>query len=417
MRTELWPALRVELGDFVTVQIQHRVGGAAVRIGLAGAGLAGAGLVALALACATPAAAQTTSEIQDLFRQVMNNPRDAAANIRYAQAAERNGELRKALAAYERIILNDPTNSQARAEYERIKALLEPAQTHFQVGFGLVYESNVKLAPHGGRSDFAGQLSLRMDDERRIGGTSWRTGVQLYGDAHLRTGSADFMYGGFSTGPVYTMVNGWRIHPMLNAEIGAADYNFLFYSVGLGANIDTRGSGWLRGMSFGISYADFTNSNDTGIFTSENGRDAVVFSAKVRLGWDNLFAMQDVLAITPSAVYNVASAADDRFWQVGLNVAYAVRIASFEGGVGNVFLSPDVTLQYRAYSGDEPGHSKSRHDTRIVPGLKLIGTYENKTVVLSYLYDHNDSNYKDGFLLDGRQYRNHRVGLNFYVDF
>ncbi|MEO8558181.1 MAG: tetratricopeptide repeat protein [Rhodospirillales bacterium] len=380
--------------------------------------MAGVGALALCAALgSSPAVAQQTGEVQDLFRQVLANPSDAGANTRYAQAAERQGELRKALAAYERIILADPNNTQARAEYERIKAALEPAQTHFQVGFGLQYESNVRLDPHGGRSDIAGQLSLRMDDERHVGGTSWRTGVQVYGDTHLNSGNADFMYGSVSTGPVLTMENGWRIHPSLNAEVGGANYNFLFYSVGLGAAIETRGAGWLRGMTFGVSYADFTSSNRTGVFHSENGRDAVVVGGRVKLGWENVFTMQDFLSIAPGAVYNIARAQDDRFWQVGVTAAYATRLASFEGGVGNVYLAPEVTLQYRAYAGQEPGHNNSRKDTRVVPGMKLIGTYENKTVVLSYLYDHNDSNYNDGVLLDGRQYRNHRVGLNFYVDF
>jgi hypothetical protein len=369
----------------------------------------------------TPAAAQQSSELQDLFRQVLANPSDAAANTRYAQAAERQGELRKALAAYERIILADPSNTQARAEYERVKALLEPASTHYQIGFGLVYESNVKLAPHGGRADFAGQVSFRMDDDRHIGTTAWRSSVQLYDDAHLRTRGADFMYGGVSTGPVYTMVNGWRIHPTLNAEIGAADYNFLFYSVGLGADIETRGFGWWRGMSFGASYADFTHSHDTGIFQTDNGRDAVVLSAKAKFGWDNLFTGQDFLMITPGVVYNIAQAGDDRFWQVGVAAAYALRLASFEGGVGNIYLSPEVAVQYRRYASPEPGHSNDRRDVRVVPGLKLIGSYENKTLVLSYLYDHNSSNYKDVTAdftsFDSRRYSNHRVGLNFYVDF
>jgi tetratricopeptide (TPR) repeat protein len=377
--------------------------------------LAGASLIALGAALA-PAQAQQSGELQDLFRQVLANPSDAAVNIRYAQAAERKGELRKALAAYERIILADPNNSEARAEYERIKALLEPATTRYQIGFGIQYESNVKLEPHDGRADMAGQVSFRVDDDRHFGTTAWRSSVQLYGDVHLRTSQADFSFGSVSTGPVFTMGNGWRFHPSLTAEAGAADYDFLYYAAGLGADIDT-GSGWFRGVSFGAAYADFTKKHDTGIFTSDNGRDAVVLSGKLRFGWDNLFTAQDLLMLTPAAAYNIARSREDRFWQVGATATYVVRMISFEGGVGNVYLAPEFTLQYRDYDRAEPGHGNTRHDTRIVPGVKLIGTYENKTVVLSYAYDDNMSNYKDTTLTDGREYKNHRVGLNFYVDF
>ena len=109
---------------------------APVRQAAARTGLGTALAVVLAATVVMPATAQQTADLQELFRQVLVNPTDTAANIRYAQEAERRGELRKALSAYERIVLNEPNNSQARAEYERIKALLEPAQTRFQIGFG-----------------------------------------------------------------------------------------------------------------------------------------------------------------------------------------------------------------------------------------------------------------------------------------
>lgn len=402
------------LGELVA-GISHPHKARAARRGLASI-LAGASLIALGAALA-PAQAQQTSDLQDLFRQVLANPSDAAANIRYAQAAERQGELRKALAAYERIILANPNNAQARAEYERIKALLEPATTRYQIGFGIQYESNVKLAPHDGKADMAGQVTFRADDSRHFGTTAWQSSLQLYGDVHLHTRQADFNFGSVSTGPVFTLDNGWHLHATVNAEAGLADYNFLYYAAGLGADIDTAGSGWLRGISLGAAYADFSKNHDTGIFQSDNGRDAVVLSGKVRLGWDNLFAAQDLLMLTPAAAYNIARSREDRFWQVGATATYVVRMVSFEGGVGNVYLAPEFTFQYRDYAGAESGHSNARHDTRIVPGVKLIGTYENKTVVLSYAYDDNMSNYKDTTFADGREYKNHRVGLNFYVDF
>ena len=94
---------------------------------LTGLGLAMA--AALGMASLSPASAQQTADLQELFRQVIMNPTDQAANLRYAKAAEQRGELRKALSAYERMVLNNPNDTQARGEYERIKALLEPPQT------------------------------------------------------------------------------------------------------------------------------------------------------------------------------------------------------------------------------------------------------------------------------------------------
>ena len=106
-----------------------------------------AGAAAIAVDKGAPAfAQQQTADLQELFRQVIMNPTDQAANLRYAKAAEQRGELRKALSAYERMVLNNPNDKQARAEYERVKALLEPPQTRYQFGFGGLWESNVNLS-------------------------------------------------------------------------------------------------------------------------------------------------------------------------------------------------------------------------------------------------------------------------------
>lgn len=383
--------------------------------GLARLGL-GAALCAGVAATTFPAAAQQ-NDLQDLFRQVLNNPGDTGANVRYAQEAERRGELRKALSAYERIVLNEPGNTQARAEYERIKALLEPAQTRVQIGFGMQYETNTDLQDGNGRSDAAFVATLRVDDDRKFGSTLWRSSFQFYGDKHVESSDADFLYGNATTGPVLLVGNGWRFHPYLSAETGFADYDFLFYAVGLGGTFETRGSEPLRSINVAVSYADFSSGGSTGPFTAESGRDAIVAGISARLGWDNIFGKQDGLELRPQFVYNAAESSRFAFLQGGLTASYAISIASFAGGVGNFFLSPEVTVQYRNYQGKDPGRSKDREDIRVAPGLKLIGMYENFTGVLGYLYDRNFSNYDDTATLNGREYVNHRVGLNFYVEF
>ena len=374
-------------------------------------------LSALALAAAAPAAAQQTADLQDLFRQVLVNPTDAGANMRYAQEAERRGELRKALAAYERIVLNDPGNKQARGEYERIKALLEPARTRFQAGFGGQFETNTDLNDGKGRDDFAFVATFRVDDDRRLGTTLWRSSLQLYGDAHLRSSRADFLYGNASTGPIFLLGNGWRAHTFVTAEAGMADYDFLFHAAGVGATLETRGSDPLRSITAGVSYADFANGRSSGPFSPEKGRDALVLGLSARFGWDNVFARLDSLELRPQLIYNDASRSRFTFAQAGLTASYAIGLATFAGGAGNIFLNPEITAQYRSYEGSDPGRSKDRRDVRLAPALRLIGMYENYTAVLGYMYDRNFSNYNNRAQLAGRDYTNHRIGLNFYVDF
>jgi hypothetical protein len=43
--------------------------------------------------------------------------------------------------------------------------------------------------------------------------------------------------------------------------------------------------------------------------------------------------------------------------------------------------------------------------------------YDNYTAVLGYMYDRNFSNYDNTGGNSGRDYTNHRISLNFYVDF
>ena len=386
--------------------------GSRAKLGL---GLAFA--AALTAAAWTPAAAQQTADLQELFRQVITNPTDAAANLRYAKEAERRGELRKALSAYERMVLNDPNNSQARGEYERIKALLEPAQTRFQVGFGGQWESNTNLSDGNGRSDFSGIVTFRVDDDRRLGNQLWRSSLQLYGDAHARTASSDFLYGNASTGPVWLFENGWRMHTFVSAETGFADYDFLFYSAGVGATVETKGTDPLRSVTAAVSYADFSKNNSSGAFTAEKGRDAVVFGLSARIGWDNVFGKTDGIEVRPSFIWNNADKAQFTFMQAGVTLSYAVSLFSFSGGVGNVYLNPEVTAQHRSYDGNEPGRSSEREDFRVAPALRLIGMYDNYTAVLGYMYDRNFSNYNNTGGNSGRDYTNHRISLNFYVDF
>lgn len=391
---------------------------APVRQAAARTGLGTALAVVLAATVVMPATAQQTADLQELFRQVLVNPTDTAANIRYAQEAERRGELRKALSAYERIVLNEPNNSQARAEYERIKALLEPAQTRFQIGFGGQFETNTDLEDGKGRDDFSAIVTFRVDDDRKLfGSTLWRSSLQLYGDVHARSSSADFLYGSASTGPVFLVGNGWRFHPFVTAETGFADYDFLFYAGGLGGTLETRGSDPLRSITASVSYADFSSKNNTGPFSPDDGRDAIVAGISARFGWDNVIAKTDGIELRPQFLYNAADKSEFTFYQGGLTASYAASLFTFSGGVGNVFVSPEVTVQYRRYEGAETGRSSDRKDFRVSPALRLIAMYDNYTAVLGYIYDRNFSNYNNTGGLNGRDYENHRVGLNFYVDF
>ena len=90
------------------------------------------------------------------------------------------------------------------------------------------------------------------------------------------------------------------------------------------------------------------------------------------------------------------------------------------------YFSPEVMLNYRSYAGRENLRTHDRNDKRVSPGAKLIATRDNITAVLSYTYDRAFSTYDAEQVtagccslvnLSSREYANHRVGLNIYVDF
>lgn len=94
-------------------------------------------LVGLALSLlVSPAGAD---ELRQLYAQILRDPTNSELNFRYAQLAEQRGEIRKALSAYERILLNDPDNPDVRRALQRIRRALQPDTTQFFAELGAAY--------------------------------------------------------------------------------------------------------------------------------------------------------------------------------------------------------------------------------------------------------------------------------------
>src|SRR5262245_55908471 len=82
-------------------------------------GLCQALLVAASVTALSAGAAQAQGDdLAALSQQILDNPTDVSLNLRYAEAAEAAGKPRLALAAYERVLINDPSNVEAHQGYE-----------------------------------------------------------------------------------------------------------------------------------------------------------------------------------------------------------------------------------------------------------------------------------------------------------
>ena len=84
-----------------------------------------------------PAGAQS---LDQLNAQIIEHPRDVSLNLQYARLAEEQGKLRLALAAYERILINDPDNADAQHGYERVRRVIEPPNTSLRAEIGEQWE-------------------------------------------------------------------------------------------------------------------------------------------------------------------------------------------------------------------------------------------------------------------------------------
>ena len=166
------------------------------------------------MAGAAPAAAQDDGEYRRAFEDVMSDPTGPAPNLRYARMAIDRGELRKALAAYERVLGRDPANAEALAGRNRILRQLEPNTTRAVLTVGGRYETNPRHAnvtnTHTDDGAYTGRLNVV--DERRVFDIRWRTEGDLVGLNHATFRDIDVGSAGFRTGPVIPLDNYKRIH-------------------------------------------------------------------------------------------------------------------------------------------------------------------------------------------------------------
>jgi hypothetical protein len=353
----------------------------------------------------------------------MAKPGDTQANLRYARLAEKYGQIRKALAAYERISINDPGNTEARAGYQRLKVALEPPATRFLLALGFQYETNagaantqispaVSTVQQSPKPDGMASASLRVDDDRQFGDLRWRTRASIYSELHVKNRDFDFDYFGLETGPLWVLDNGWSVRVGPAAELGFQGYDYLYYSVGATADIDFPQPGVLRRVRLGVMHADFTSTQNT--------RDGFILGARAELGWDNALMQGDTITIEPFGTWYLAQGGNhqDRYWSVGATLSYVMPVAEQTLGFRKVYLIPFLTALYRPYAGREPlppdVDKGDRTDWQVNPGLRLVGTYlfdRDITAVLGYDFDRLKSNY------ESFSYTNHRFAAHMIFGF
>jgi hypothetical protein len=102
------------------------------------------------------------AELTRVYSLILRDPTNSQLNLRYAELAEASGKLRWALAAYERVLVNDPGNLEAQAGLQRVRRRLQPNTTQFTAELGA-----------------AGETNPRYRDYIAAYASAWRSGITI----------------------------------------------------------------------------------------------------------------------------------------------------------------------------------------------------------------------------------------------
>lgn len=200
------------------------------------------GSALVALSCAvSPASADALS---DAYAVVLAHPTNAEANLAYATAAEQAGEYERALAAYERVLINHPDNAAALAGLQRVRIILQPPIQTLSAELGERWESNPLRLPPGSTVDgeWITFADVRFSDERTLGdAVRWRTAAWLGGDLHSDNTELDYGEVGILTGPVHQIGTRLTVHTAIGGVASYFQDQFYFGEVNGSATFR-----WLR---------------------------------------------------------------------------------------------------------------------------------------------------------------------------
>lgn len=366
---------------------------------------------ALGTLLARPAGAQDDVEMRRVFEQILQDPGNPGLNLRYARLAMDRGEIRKALAAYERILAQDPDNEEAKAGIRRIQRELEPSVTRATVLLGGQYESNARRVAFGRspgaskRYDGALYARIQGTDERRIGPVRLRTEGDAYANYHMQFRDIDFGIAGARSGPVFDLGEGLRIHAFIGGSYAWLSRRTFFTEATAGVTIEIEREHPLKTVSIRWGYDIVGEDFST--------RDATFVEVTPRFVFNNVGVERSIAVVSPYWRYNGVFGSGppgidprnepfpSRYHQLG------VRADLFVPVFANVTLGIGAIYEYRHYFETEIDKSKNRRDHVVSPSAQLIvaGLVGGRAdLIFSYSFEHRGSNDRT------QLYDNHTAG-------
>ncbi len=345
-------------------------------------------LLAVSVSALTAGIASAQDNLSDLNNQILDNPQDVSLNLRYAQAAEAAGKPRLALAAYERILINDPNNQEARRGYERVRRALEPGYTVTRVEVGVRSDSdplNLRDGPDA-TTYFA---TATLVDERTLGPSRWRT---ILNAAIENTPDIDILnygYFGAQTGPIIYLSPHTALLPSIGGAISELNGEQYFSETNVGLTLEGRGDGFSYWWRTRFGWRDYGEG-----FTAEDGTYAEMVAGFSK---PNLFSSRDALIVTPFVrwsdidgsvfdFFTFSEVSPGHFFEYGLDANY------------NYQLTDHVLLTAGAMAREREFHNANRSDVYLAPSASV--TFQNIlpcTCDLKARYQHRDNDSDDAF--------------------
>lgn len=376
------------------------------------------GILALLVACTALAGAATASakEIDTLYAQVLRDPSNTELNLRFARLAEDQGVLRWALMAYERVVLNDPNNWDAKVGLMRVRRAIQPNFTLVTVELGTGYESNPLYYLPGnqnpytnkgntepGSSTWFGQALVALQDERKIGGQAWRTNAAVFGRANTRYGDLNYAHAGGESGPVFDLWPGMSLTTALGAAAGYFDDRF-YYGEGSGSATfegQTR-EGIFHSLRFRAAYRSYDS-----YWPSQEGW---YYDIRGRVAIPKVFGDGNLIAFSPWVLWSDISGAVTNTLvteiQPGTYREVGGRIEFFQQITAWMTVGASLAASWRDYTEDYVTGTttgEKRKDTLLIPGAMVLFPgffWKEWDLRFDYRYLDNDSNdptksYKD----------------------
>jgi len=356
--------------------------------------------VAALLLGAAPAA--IADELVGIYRQILRDPLNADLNLQYAMIAEGRGEYRKALAAYERVLVNDPGNQSAIEGIQRVRRIIEPAVTLKTLEAGARWESNALRSEDNAQSEYTAYGSFRIRDERALGQYRWRTLFGAYGEAHSSFDFLNYLNLSAESGPLIdvpgTMIT---LRPAVGTSASFFDDRFYNWDVNASLGIEGYLQGAYQWAKLRVGYRAFDPSfvANSGMFADLTGRaafkdvltDGDVASIAPFLRWSNIDGQpEDSFDFAPG-----------RYFEVGTTLEYSKALSEQ--------LTAAVSVRVRDLLYADVGLG-ARNDYGVAPGAALIArnVFGPQTDLrFDYRFEQNWSNQA------GHDWQNHVFKLAF----